>query len=172
MCWPGSREDVFELMARPEPLHHFPKKMSGFFHAAVQRIVHKYEGDASRIWSGRTSSAQVVRRFLEFDGVGPKIASMAAQILAIDFEVPFSDHDAIDISVDRHVQRVFGRLGLCRPDAGREEIALKARELHPEFPGFLDGPIWEIGRSWCKPHDPACHACPMRDLCPSAAATR
>lgn len=164
-----SEKEVFSLMGKPEPLHRFVDLMSRLFRAAVQRIAEEYEGDASRIWADRPSSAQVVYRFLEFDGVGPKIATMAANILARNFKVPFSDFYSIDISADVHVRRVFGRLGLCPSDATVEQLVYKARALYPEFPGIMDLPSWEVGRSWCKSSDPLCSACYMQDLCPSAA---
>jgi len=156
-------------MAKPEPLHRFVDIMSGLFHSAIQRIGHHYGGDASRIWAGGPPSAEVVYRFLEFDGVGPKIASMAVNILARRFKIPFADFYSIDISADVHVRRVFGRLGLCTPDATAEQVIYKARALHPKFPGMLDLPSWDIGRKWCRPREPQCGACYMNDLCPTGA---
>lgn len=160
--------DVTRLMTKPEPLHRFVKNMSYSFHSAVQRIARQYEGDAGRIWKGRPQSAEVAYRFLEFDGVGPKIASMATNILAREFKIPFSDYSAIDISADVHVKRVFARLGLCSADASVEQIIYKAKGLYPKFPGLLDSPCWKIGHDWCKPHRPDCAKCYMRELCPSA----
>jgi endonuclease III len=149
-----SRADVNRLMTEPEPLHRFVDKMSGFFHSAIQRIAQEYASNASRMWTGKPSSAEVVYRFLEFDGVGPKIASMAANILAREFKVPLTDYFSIDISADVHVRRVFSRLGLCKPDASVEQIIYKSRALYPEFPGMMDFPCWEIGRNWCKARGP------------------
>ena len=163
-----SRGEVKQLMTEPEPLHRFVDKMTDHFWSAVQRIDHRYGGDATRIWAGKPPSAEVVYRFLEFDGVGPKIASMAANILAREFKVPFADYYSIDISADVHVRRVFDRLGLCAPDATVEQVIYKARALHPVFPGMIDLPVWEIGRQWCKPSEPACAGCYMRDICPTA----
>ena len=163
-----SRAEIRDLMAEPAPLHRFVETMSGHFWSAVQRIASDYAGDASNIWAGRPASAAVVYRFLEFDGAGPKIASMAANILARDFKIPFADYYSIDISADVHVRRVFGRLGLCAPDATIEQLVYKARALHPAFPGIMDLPSWEIGRNWCKPHTPLCAKCYMKDLCPAA----
>ncbi len=162
-----SQADVTRLMTNPESLHRFVNKMSGFFHSAVQRIDERYAGDASRIWSGKPSSAEVVYRFLEFDGVGPKIGSMTANILAREFKVPFSDYFSIDISADVLVCRVFSRLGLCAADATVDQVVYKAKALYPEFPGMMDLPCWEIGRSWCKPTKPKCNECYMNDFCPS-----
>lgn len=163
-----SRDAVGRLMSEPEPMHRFVDKMSGFFYLAVQRIDTQYSGYASHIWTGKPSSAEVVYRFLEFDGVGPKIGSMAANILAREFKIPFSDYYAIDISADVHVRRVFSRLGLCAADATVEQVIYKAKALHPEFPGIMDLPCWEIGRNWCKTRGPGCGRCYMRDLCPTA----
>jgi endonuclease III len=41
-----------------------------------------------------------------------------------------------------------------------------AREAHPERPGALDLPMWEIGRTWCHKRDPECGACVMAPVCP------
>jgi len=163
-----SRPEVIRLMSEPEPLHRFVDKMSGFFHSAVQRIENQHEGDASRIWAGMPSSAEVVYRFLEFDGVGPKIGSMAANILAREFKIPFADYFSIDISADVHVRRVFSRLGLCAANASVEQVIYKAKALYPEFPGMMDLPCWEIGRNWCKSRSSECDGCYMKDLCPTA----
>jgi endonuclease-3 len=163
-----SLADVTRLMSDPEPLHRFVEIMSGCFHSGVRRIKRVHAGDASRIWSAKPSSAEVVYRFLEFDGVGPKIAAMAANILAREFKIPLSDYSSIDISADVHIRRVFARLQLCPPDASVEQIIYKAKALHPEFPGLMDLPIWELGRNWCKPKKPNCQECYMNDLCPSA----
>jgi uncharacterized HhH-GPD family protein len=163
-----SRQEVNRLMKEPEPLHRFVDTMADHFHSAVQRIKNVYEGDASLIWEGEPSSAEVVYRFLEFDGVGPKIGSMAANILAREFKIPFSDHYSIDISADVHVRRVFSRLGLCSVNVTVEQVIYKARALYPEFPGMMDLPCWEIGRNWCKSRGPICSDCYMNDLCPTA----
>jgi endonuclease III len=142
--------------------------MSGHFHAGVRRIADNYGGDASRIWSGNPPSAEIVYRLLEFDGVGPKIANMAVNILAREFKIPMADHYSIDISADVHVRRVFGRLGLCPANATAEQVIYKARGLYPRFPGLMDLPAWEIGRNWCRPRNPECHGCYMNDLCEAA----
>lgn len=152
-------------------LHRFPDTMSRNFSEAVRYIHLAYDGRADRIWQGRPPSAEVVFRFLQFEGVGPKIATMAANILARDFKVPLADHFSIDISADVQVRRVFQRLGLVGEGAGTDAVIYRARALHPEFPGLMDFPAWEIGREWCRPINPDCRLCYMRTLCPTAKAS-
>jgi endonuclease-3 len=165
---PLSLADVRKLMTEPEPLHRFPERMSQNFHDAIRVIAEDYGGDASNIWRGKPPSAEVVYRFLQFRGVGPKIATMATNILARDFKVPLSDYYSVDISADVHVRRVFCRLGLVGQDATIEGLIYRARGLHPAFPGLLDLPAWDIGRNWCRPSVPLCGSCYMQGACPTA----
>ncbi len=160
-------DEVRDLMTKPEPLHRFTEGMSKNFHAAIRLIDDKYTGNAAKIWEGTPSSADVVYRFLEFPGVGPKIATMAANLLARLFKVPFKDYYSIDVSADVHVRRVFARLGLTEPEDSIEAVIYRARALHPEFPGMFDSPAWEIGRTWCRPQTPLCSDCYMQKVCPS-----
>lgn len=162
-----SLSQIRKLMTKPDPLHRFPDEMSNNLQQAIKRIKIEYHGDASRIWRNKPSSAAVVYRFLQFRGIGPKIATMAANILARDYKIKFSDYYSIDISVDVHVRRVFKRLGLVNKKASTDELIYKARALYPEFPGLMDLPAWEIGRNWCKPAGPLCDDCYMGNICPS-----
>lgn len=163
-----SLEEVTSLFIQSPPLHRMKGIMAEIFHFAIQRIKEQYLGKASLIWRGRPSSAAIVRRFLEFKGAGPKIATMAANILVRDFKIPVSDKYSVDISPDGQVRRVFERLGLIRKDASNEEIVYTARELHPAYPGVFDLAAWEIGRKWCHPRSPECSKCYLQQHCPTA----
>ncbi len=146
-------------------LHRFNDVMAKVFYDGVERIVKDYDGNASKIWAGNPSSAAVVYRFLQFNGVGIKIATMATNILARQFKVPFSDYYSIDISPDVHILRVLRRSGLVDKDASIDSIIYKARELCPEFPGIIDFSCWEIGRTWCRPRNPNCQECIIESEC-------
>lgn len=159
-------ESIAKHLLEPDALHRYPAKMAPVVYAALKRIANRYDGDASRIWASSLSSAAIVRRFLEFDGCGPKIATMAANILVRDFRIPVSDKYSIDVSVDLHVRRVMRRLGLVRPDCSDEEIVYRAREINPTFPGIIDLGLWELGRGACRPKSPACAVCGLGELCP------
>lgn len=158
--------DEYKRIFSVQTLHRYNETMAEVFCKAVLRIKDVYGGDASRIWSGKPSSAAVVYRFLEFDGVGVKIANMAANILARQLGVPFSDYYSIDVSPDVHVFRIFQRTGLVKAGASRDEIIYKARELNPEFPGIIDAACWRIGRGYCHPLSPNCERCPVVADCP------
>lgn len=154
-------QDLFITKA----LHRFGKSMAKTFYATIHRILDDYSGNASRIWNGNPSSAAAVYRFLQFDGCGIKIATMAVNILARQFKIPFSDYYSIDISPDVHVFRVMKRTGMVSSTADRESIIYKARELNPEFPGIIDFSCWEIGRNYCRPQNPKCEDCPIESEC-------
>ncbi|MCL2318404.1 MAG: hypothetical protein FWC44_05085 [Methanomassiliicoccaceae archaeon] len=166
-------QEFYTDLFQSKRLHRFNERMSRAFYLAVKRIEEHYDSDASNIWSDEPSSAELVSRFLEFDFVGVKIATMAANILARDYKIPLRDKYSIDISPDVHVKRVFYRMGLLN-DCGdipfseidQTRVVYKAREINPEFPGILDLLCWQIGEqrictnSICK-----CSECKLNAIC-------
>ncbi|MDD3740608.1 MAG: hypothetical protein PHH30_05145 [Bacteroidales bacterium] len=155
----------YQKLFLQKKLHRFNDTMADVFYRGVQDIYSKYEGDASKIWYDKPSSSTVVYRFLEFKGSGIKIATMAANILARQFRIEFSDYYSIDISPDVHIKRVMTRMGFVPKNASNEMIIYKARELYPEFPGIIDFSCWEIGREWCHPTKPECEKCLVNSEC-------
>jgi endonuclease-3 len=163
-----SEAKVLSVFKQRPALHRLVDTMAGIFHLGIRKIVEDYGGDASRIWQGNPTSAALVRRFREFKGAGPKIASMAANILVREMKVPVADKASIDTSADVHVCRVFERLGLVRVKPTTDDVILAAREMNPEYPGVFDLAAWEIGRGWCHPTKPMCEGCLMHGTCPAA----
>lgn len=147
-------------------LHRFNETMALLFYEAIRMIETKYDGNAANIWEDTPRSATIVRRFLEFKGVGVKIATMAANILARDFKIPMQDRICIDISPDVQVKRVFMRLGFIHAQATNDQLIFTAREFYPEYPGIFDLSAWEIGRKWCRPKKPDCAHCYLEGICP------
>jgi endonuclease-3 len=156
------------LMREPTPAHRSPETMALVLFRATRRIVDHYGSDASKIWNGKPASAALVRRFLEFHGAGPKIATMAANILVRDFHIPLADHRYVDISADAPVKRVMARLGFVEDGSSEDVVIYAARELNPEFPGVFDFVLRDIGRTLCRPTSPMCSQCPLSDLCSHA----
>ena len=150
--------------------------MAGYFCSAVKRLQRDYAGDASRIWKDKPSSGLLIYRFLQFEGVGIKIATMATNILMRQFGVELYDKSSIDISPDVHIIRVFQRLGLTSFDEknekkSREGTIYMARAIYPDYPGIFDSPCWDVGNRFCKAQGPKCkkggETCPFFDFCPS-----
>ena len=120
--------------------------MAQYFFSAVQDIHSKYGNSAANLWVDKPQSALVIRHFLEFKGVGVKIANMATNILVRDFKIPMEDYSSIDIAPDVQVKKFFIENGLLRREASNEELIYLAREIYPEYPGILDIAAWELGR--------------------------
>ena len=133
-------------------------------HDVASVVAHKYGGSAEKMWLGRTAK-EVHRSFTQIFGVGPGIASMILVLLHKHDLADLPDLDNIDVKPDVHVQRVMFRLGLSTSRS--EGAAIEAaRRYHPAYPGFLDPPLWRIGREWCFGERPNCAACPIGDVCP------
>ncbi|MFH1506260.1 MAG: iron-sulfur cluster loop [archaeon] len=158
------KEELIDIFKR-KSLHRFNEIMAKNFYEALQLIHNKYNDNTSNIWKDKPKSATVVRRFLEFKGVGIKIATMATNILSRDFKIPLKDRICIDISPDVQVRRVFWRIGFMDKTSSNDELIYCARELNPEYPGIFDLSAWEIGRTWCRPKNPKCGECYLNKYC-------
>ena len=156
--------EEYKRLFNENKLHRYNDTMGEVFYRAVHRIIDVYGGNISKIWSDTPSSTDVVSRFRRFHGCGQKISTMAANILARDLYVSFSDYKAIDVSADVHVCRVMKRLGLIDTE-DRDDAIETAREISPEFPGIIDYPLWNIGKTWCHATNPDCMNCIVQNEC-------
>jgi endonuclease-3 len=76
-----------------------------------------------------------------------------------------------DVPVDTHVSRVGTRLGLFRAGAPFEELHDQMLEITPpgqELEFHMN--LLRHGRRTCHARRPECPSCPLRRMCPSAAA--
>lgn len=135
---------VLAAFTSPPVLHRFVNQVAGWVAAAAGVVAGHYNGDASAIWNDRPSAAELRGRFDAFPGIGQKKAAMAVEILERDLHIPLGDLTGSDIAYDVHVRRVFLRTGLARRDDVTAMVAI-ARALHPERPGELGNPAWDIG---------------------------
>ena len=128
-------------------------------------VVTAYGGDASLIWGGK-SAFEVKSVFQSIYGVGQGIANMSVLLIEQAYDIQFPDLDRrfMDIKPDVHTMRVLYRLGASDEIAEHAAISA-AREVSPDYPGAIDGPLWTIGREYCHSQNPACGGCPMRDVC-------
>lgn len=150
--------------------HRLPATMAKSFELAIKKIQTDYDGNAADIWNDKPSSAVIIKRLREFNGVGQKIAAMTAQILKRGFGIEYADRTNLDLAIDVHTKRVMKRLGLVTETATKKEILSKAREMNPDFPGIFDLPLWNIGRDFCHETKPKCKKCQLKKLCTFAKA--
>lgn len=156
---------VREAVAQKPALVHMTNKVPKWIVSAAQQVLNYYDGAAAKIWANEPPAARVIHRLQAFDGIGQKKSAMAVELLARILGVSFTDFEGSEIAYDVHVRRVFLRSGLvARDDLG--EMVQAARKLHPQHPGLLDFPAWDIGRTWCRPTNPDCQACPIAAACP------
>jgi endonuclease III len=141
-----SLEDIKNKFSQNK-FHRFNEVMANRFYLTIKKIHEDYQNDASKIWKESTSAAEVIRKFLEFEGIGQKIASMAANILVRQYKIPLKNLSAIDISTDTHVIRMMKKLGFAPENASKEYIIFRAREFYPEYPGILDIGLFMMGRA-------------------------
>ncbi|MCK8673956.1 hypothetical protein M1M07_22960 [Rhodococcus sp. HM1] len=127
-------------------LHRFVEKMPAWVVAAARIVTDRYDGDAGRIWADTPAAKMLRRRLTAFPGIGQKKAAMAVEILERDLGVPITDMHGSDIAYDVHVRRVFLRTGLADADE-LDHMVEVARTAHPDRPGQIDLPAWQIGRT-------------------------
>ncbi len=159
-----SLSEYFQLFKKNR-YHIYNSIVGEQFYEAVQKIHYEYNGAANQIWKASHNSAEIFGKFLQFNGIGQKIASMAINILVRHFKEPIKDLQWIDVSPDRHVIRVFKRSGLIRPDASKEEIVWRAKELNPKYPGVFDISTFMVGKNYCNPTNPNCSDCILTHEC-------
>ncbi|MGI9586378.1 MAG: hypothetical protein ACR2N7_12390 [Acidimicrobiia bacterium] len=161
----GNPTSVREAFLGPPAIHRFPNQTSGFVIDGAQRVIAEYDGVAEAVWNDKPTARELRERFQGFRGISQKKAAMAVEILFAQLGVEVTEMSGSDIAYDVHVRRVMLRTGLAERDSVAHMVE-RARELHPDRPGALDLPMWEIGRTWCHKTDPECDRCVVGSTCP------
>ncbi len=96
-----------------------------------------------------------IEEMTKFNGVGRKTANL---VMAKGFQKPA-------ICVDVHVHRIFNRLGYIKTK-NPEETEFALREKLPEkYWMDINTLLVTHGQNICKPVNPKCDICPVKDLC-------
>ncbi|MEM3448395.1 MAG: hypothetical protein QXO75_10560 [Nitrososphaerota archaeon] len=145
-----------------------------------KKISEKYNDDPDSIFminDGKLSIPLVYFILRQFDGIGPKKASMIARDFGNECDwlksirkrlhdkgisIEVTDIHFTEVPIDRHVQRVFPRLFGYKFNT--QDIQNLARLIYPENPGLVDKFIWELGREVCK-NKPLCEKCNLNNIC-------
>lgn len=141
----ADREELETLIRSTGFYHNKAKNIQG----AAQRIVGAYGGVVP----------QTMDELLTLPGVARKTANV---VLGVVFKI------ADGVVVDTHVKRLSNRLGLTtQSDPEKIERDLQAITPKAEWINLSHLLIFH-GRQVCDARKPACAACTLNDLCPSA----
>ena len=146
---------------------------------SVEALAAAREDDVRALWSGlgyyrrARSLLEAARRvrdnkgfpntidgWLELPGVGPYTA---AAVMSIAFGARVA-------ALDGNLERVLSRLQTLDVDPksaeGRRRLERAARSwLDHERPGESNQALMEVGAKVCRPRNPLCLECPMREFC-------
>lgn len=165
------KENVLVDIFKQNNLHRHINIMPLIFFKSIQTIHNTWKDNVRDMWANNAKCSFVVRKFLEFNGIGIKIATMATNILIRHFKIPLTNRNHLDISPDLQNYKVFYRLGLIKSSSATEknahDLMLCTRELYPEYPGVFDASTWDLGRNYCRPtKPPLCEQCFLTEYCP------
>lgn len=100
-----------------------------------------------------------INELMKLPGIGRKCANI---VLAYGF-------GRQAIPVDTHVNRISKRLGLAPPRVAPENVEEYLTALIPKEKWiYVNHAMVDHGRSICRPINPKCDECPLRELCPYA----
>jgi len=77
----AERDDVPELFAQPPAIHRFPGSMAGRVQDLCRYLVEHYDGEATALWTGVDSGAEVLRRLKDLPGFGDQKARIFLALL-------------------------------------------------------------------------------------------
>lgn len=161
-----SMDEVQAAIKEKPALHRYPASIGRYLWLASEKLSLEYSRNASNIWNDSTAS-EIIRRLEQFKGISHKKANLTCLLLVRDFGLEVPDKEKIDIVYDIHIRRIFTRAGFDKKDTYKE-ITAAARKIYPPFPGSLTTPFWAMGREICRPTDPKCGKCPIKEVCESS----
>lgn len=118
-------------------------------------ILKRFGGDLTQLT--KLPKEEAAEKLLKLPGIGPKTADVWLAYCAGRYVM----------AVDTNVDRVAKRLGIVSPKATYEKVreglekvfAPGERKQGHEF-------LVRLGRDYCKPRNPLCKSCPIKELCP------
>ena len=135
-------DDFVALCCQRPAVHRFPGSMGKRVYQVCRVLVDEYDGQASRVWAGADTGAQVKSALAALPGLGDQKASIFTALLGKQREVtPDGWREAAggygDADVFRSVADVVDleSLGKVRATKKAVKAEAKARAAAPETPG-------------------------------------
>jgi hypothetical protein len=154
-----------ECIIKEKPaLHRYPHKIAEYIMFAIDMLVKEYNSDAEEIWKYDLNAEHIIDKLERFKGISHKKAALGTLLLVRDFDVELENLSCIDITYDLHIRRTFLRMGLVEKD-NISDVTSVAKKIHGEFPGMLTLPFWVTGRDYCRPTNPNCAECYLKEFC-------
>ncbi len=146
------------------PTGHIAKAISraGMMNQRAPRIkallgaIYEFSGDYSADFLLRIPHERAFRWLIEQNGIAEKTAAV---FLLFESGAPY-------FPVDTHIKRVLPRLGLFPAKTPALKIQAKMTKVcPPEIMHDLHLNILYLGRKICRPRNPSCPDCPLREIC-------
>lgn len=171
-----SVDEIAEFIAQPKALHRYPMRIATSLCLSARQIRDEWNGDMRNMWGDCPLGEDLVQRLRTLHGVGEKIGNLTARCLLLDFRnvTVWSGLSFLRPSPDRHVMRVFYRLGLITSEQDIKGLYEAGERIRPMASVECDG-AWCLGLSNCIAGvSPLCKGnpdgekCPLRRVCSSA----
>lgn len=132
--------------------------------AFVRFLRHDYGGSLARMF--RTPTAELREKLLAVHGIGPETA---------DSILLYAGAHPVFV-VDAYTRRILLRHSIIAekptrllPGSSYEEMRILFESSLPRDPHLFNefhALLVHVGKHFCRPHEPRCHACPLRDFLP------
>ena len=150
-------DSKYEEYDKPHRFHRGYKRLYGI----ANDICARYDGDARNIWSGKSPFEALLHLWAL--GAGDQISRMIVGALRDCEQIK---GDSGDVKADLHLRRVLGRAVYGEEISGAEafKVIQLTRNLSAD-PWELDFPLWNVGKSYCRPTSPNCPSCYLQPHC-------
>ena len=126
----------------------------GFYRQKARRII-----EAARYLLSLGEFPSTMEELIKVPGIGRKCANI---VLAYGLGRPA-------IAVDTHVERVSKRLGIADPKDPPAVVEEKLKKIVPREEWIkVNHALVRFGKEICRPVNPKCEVCPLREVCPSS----
>lgn len=169
-----SADEIAAVIAQPKALHRYPMRIATSLCVSARQIESEWGGSVETMWADCPLGETLVTRLQTLHGVGEKIGNLTARCLVLDFSNVdcWSGIGFLKPSPDRHVMRVFYRLGLIASEQDINGLYEASERIQPMASVTCDG-AWSLGLSNCVAGTPLCDGnpdveiCPLRQVCPT-----
>ncbi|MEW6301869.1 MAG: endonuclease III domain-containing protein [Verrucomicrobiota bacterium] len=158
-----------QLFALPERELARLLRPAGYFNVKARRLraflkvlVDEFDADLDRLFAGSTLAVR--ERLLAINGIGPETADSMLLYAG-------NHHSFV---IDAYTKRIFARHHWCADNATYHELQALCAGVLDHQPAAQRLDYWQdyhaqlvmVGKDYCRPREPRCETCPLRELLP------